>query len=172
NVVAFDEYPKGSDENLADFIQFIPGVAINYSGRSGLNASVRGLPPEMTTVTVDGAEVASVFSAQSRITNLMAIPTTNVATVELTKVPTPDMAASGLGVTINVTTRSGLEQGKPVFRYELSTAFDPQYGIEFSDRVGPHSSMTGPPIRPSYDFSYIRPVNRNLAITLAFANRK
>lgn len=171
NVVAFDEYPKGSDENLADFIQFIPGVAINYSGRSGLNASVRGLPPEMTTVTVDGAEVASVFSAQSRVTNLLAIPTTNVATVELTKVPTPDMAANGLGGTINVTTRSGLEHSKPVFRYELSTAFDPQYGLKLSDRVGPHSSMTGPPIRPSFDLSYIRPINRNLAITLAFANR-
>jgi iron complex outermembrane receptor protein len=172
NVVAFDEYPKGSDDSLSDFIQFIPGVSINYSGRSGMNATVRGLPPEMTTVTVDGAEVASVFSGQSRVTNLLTIPTTNVGTVELTKVPTPDMAANGLGGTINLTTRSGLERSKPLFRYEVSTAFDPQYGLELSDRVGPHSSMTGPPIRPSFDLSYIRPINSNLAITLALANRK
>lgn len=172
NVVAFDEYPKGSDENLADFIQFIPGVAINYSGRSGLNASVRGLPPEMTAVTVDGAEVAGVFGGQSRVTNLMILPTTNLATVEVTKVPTPDMAANGLGGTVNMTTRSGLERSKPYFRYEVSTAFDPEYGFELSDRVGPHSSMTGPPIRPSFDLNYIRPINRNVAVTLAFANRQ
>jgi hypothetical protein len=172
NVVAFDEYPKGSDENLADFIQFIPGVAINYSGRSGLNASVRGLPPEMTAVTVDGAEVAAVFSGQSRVTNLLAIPTTNVATVEVTKVPTPDVPASGLGGVVNLTTRSGFERTTPVFKYEVSTAFDPQFGFKLSDRIGPHATMTGPPIRPSFDLSYIRPINKNLAVTVAFANRQ
>lgn len=172
NVVAFDEYPKGSDENLADFIQFIPGVAINYSGRSGLNASVRGLPPEMTAVTVDGSEVAAVFSAQSRVTNLLAIPTTNVATVEVTKVPTPDVPASGLGGVVNLTTRSGFERTTPVFKYEVSTAFDPQYGFKLSDRIGPHATMTGPTIRPSFDLSYIRPINKNLALTVALANRQ
>jgi TonB-dependent receptor len=171
NVVAFDEYPQGSDNNISDFIQYIPGVSINYSGRSGIAASVRGLPPEMSTVTIDGADVASMFGGNSRQTSLLTVPTTNVSTVEVTKVPTPDMPANGLGSNINITTRSGFERATPLLKYEFTTAFDPQYGFKLSDRIGPHSSMTGPTIRPSFDLNYQYPVNKSLTITLAASNR-
>jgi len=47
------EFP---DNNLAESLQRIPGVAISRSGGEGRNISVRGLGPNFTRVTINGME--------------------------------------------------------------------------------------------------------------------
>ena len=57
-VVASDtaEFP---DNNLAESLQRIPGVAISRSGGEGRNVTVRGLGPGFTTVRLNGMETIS-----------------------------------------------------------------------------------------------------------------
>ncbi|MFM9032011.1 MAG: carboxypeptidase regulatory-like domain-containing protein, partial [Opitutaceae bacterium] len=171
NVVARDEYPAGSDDNVADFLRFIPGVSIVYSGRAGTDASLRGLPSDTSGVTMDGVELSGAFTGNTRAVSLLAVPTSNIATVEVTKVPTPDLAANGLGGSINITTRSGFERTRPQFNYNVFTAFDPQYGLGLSSRKGPHPSMDAPSVRPSFEFGYTLPVNKSLSVSLSAANK-
>lgn len=47
------------DNNLAESLQRIPGVAISRSGGEGRNISVRGLGPEYTRVRINGMEAIS-----------------------------------------------------------------------------------------------------------------
>src|SRR5690606_13523688 len=47
------------DNNLAESLQRIPGVAITRSGGEGRNISVRGLGPDYTRVRVNGMESIS-----------------------------------------------------------------------------------------------------------------
>ena len=171
NVVARDEYPAGSDDNVADFLRFIPGVSIVYSGRAGTDASLRGLPSDTSGITMDGVELAGAFTGNTRTVSLLAVPTSNIGTVEVTKVPTPDLAANGLGGSINITTRSGFERTKPQFTYNVFTAFDPQYGLSLTTRRGPHSSMDAPALRPSFEFGYLLPVNKSLSLSLSAGNK-
>lgn len=171
NVVASDEYPTGSDDNIADFIRFIPGVSIVYSGRAGTDASVRGMPSDTSGITLDGVELSGAFTGNTRAVSLLAVPTTNISTIEVTKVPTPDMPAHGLGGGINITTRSGFERTKPLFKYNVYSAFDPAYGLSLKDRTGPHSSMEAPTVRPSFELSYLRPVNKSLSLSVSAANK-
>ena len=171
NVVASDEYPTGSDDNIADFIRFIPGVSIVYSGRAGTDASVRGMPSDTSGITMDGVELSGAFTGNTRTVSLLAVPTSNISTIEITKVPTPDMPAHGLGGSMNITTKSGFERTKPLFKYNVFSAFDPQYGLSLKDRMGPHSSMDSPSIRPSFELSYLRPVNKSLSISLSVGNK-
>lgn len=171
NVVARDEYPAGSDDNVADFLRFIPGVSVVYSGRAGTDASLRGLPSDTSGITMDGVELSGAFTGNTRTVSLLAVPTSNIATVEVTKVPTPDLAANGLGGSINITTRSGFERSKPQLTYNVFTAFDPQYGLGLSSRRGPHSSMDAASVRPSFEVGYLLPVNKSLSLSLSAANK-
>ena len=171
NVVAIDEYPTGSDDNIADFIRYIPGVSIGYSGKAGVSASLRGLPPETSTITVDGVDLAGSFTGDTRAVSLLAVPTTNISTIEVTKVPTPDAAANGLGGAINITTRSGFEHTKRQFKYNLFTSFNPDYGVDIDERAGPHRTMDSRPHRPSFEIDYLHPVSKSFAISLSAANK-
>lgn len=171
NVVASDEYPAGSDDNVADFIRFIPGVSVVYSGRAGTDASVRGMPSDTSTITMDGVGLAGAFTGNTRTVSLLAVPTSNISTIEITKVPTPDMPAQGLGGSINITTRSGFERAKPQFKYNVYSAFDPQYGLSLRNRTSLHPSMEAPSVRPSFELSYLHPVNKSLSLSLAAGNK-
>ena len=171
NVVARDEYPAGSDDNVADFIRFIPGISVIYGGRAGLEASVRGMPADTSGISVDGAELSGAFTGNTRAVSLLGVPTTNISTIEVTKVPTPDMPAQGLGGSINITTRSGFERSKAQLKYNVFTSFDPQYGFKVKKRVAQHHSMQSASVRPSFELSYLLPVNKSFSLSLAGANK-
>ncbi len=169
NVVAFNEFPTGVDGDIGEFLRFIPGLSVLYSGRTGEFASYRGMPASTSGITLDGVELSGTFTDSTRAVNLVAVPTNNIATIEVTKVPTPDMSAHGLGGALNVTTRSGFERSKPLFEYNVFTSFDPQYGLSLSERPGVYSDQDARHIRPSFELNYIRPVNKSLSITLSAA---
>ncbi len=163
NVVAADEYPTVGDDNIGDYMRFIPGLSVIYSGRAASDAQVRGMPSETSTITVDGMALAGAFSS-SRSVSLLAVPTANIATIEVTKVPTPDMPAHGLGGSINITSKSGFERTKPLFTYDVFTAFDPDLG--FDKRAVPADFINGRPVRPSFRLGYVYPVNKALSVSL------
>ena len=96
NVVAADEYNGAAAGQLGDFLKFIPGVSAIYSGNLATDISVRGFPGFTTGVSINGGEVAAASVGESRNVQIYAVPLNNVSRIEVNKVPTPDMPASGL----------------------------------------------------------------------------
>lgn len=167
NVVAFDEYPNPGDPNIAEFLKFIPGVAISYSGYAGNDASVRGIPGSDTPITIDGASLAASSLGPGRNANLFSVPMNNISRIEVTKVPTPDMAASGLGGTINLISKSGFERKRPLFTYNVFSSFRSDDLFTFDKRVGPTSKLTTRHVLPSFELNYTRPINDAIAVSLS-----
>lgn len=167
NVVAIDEYGDRGNENIGEFLLFIPGVSIATSGSEPTTVALRGFPGNNTGLTVDGGEMASSFNGNSRSLDLREMPMNNVSRVEITKVPTPDLPATGLGGSINLITRSGFETRTPKFNYNVYTMFHNRNGLTFDGGPRNHNSANSPRfIQPSFDFNYLRPLTKNLAITV------
>lgn len=166
NVVARDEYDYRGNENIGDFLGFLPGVGIVNSGIEPQSVSLRGLPSSTTGLLLDGGEIASSQGGQTREINLREVPMVNVSRVEVTKVPTPDMPASGLGGSINLITRSGFETKRRRISYNLYAISPSSSG--FSLDAGPrnHRRANSPSnIQPSFDLSYLQPVSKSLALS-------
>lgn len=167
NVVAFDEYPSNAEPNIAEFLKFIPGVAITYSGYTGSDASVRGLPGGDTPLSIDGMGLAAASTGVARNASLFAVPINNVSRIEVTKVPTPDMPANGLGGSINIISKAGFEFKKPRFTYNLFSSFRSNDSLSLHKRVGATPKLTTRLTLPSADFTYTGPITDSLAVSLS-----
>lgn len=170
NVVAIDEFGDRGAENIGEFLLFLPGVSIETSGSEPTTASVRGFPGNNTGLTVDGATMASSFGGNTRSLDLREMPMNNISRVEVTKVPTPDMPASGLGGSINLISKTGLEVRKPKLTVDAYTMFHSRNGLTFDGGPRNHAKETSPDfIQPSFNFSYQHPVSKDFAITIGGA---
>lgn len=174
NVVAFDEYGYTTDGNLGEYLKHIPGVSVDYSASIPVGVSVRGMPGNTTTIMSDGVMLAGgETTSASRGTSLSMVGTDNISRIEVTKVPTPDQPANGIGGSVNIISNSALNRRKPLFTFNLYSTFRGDYPWEFSGRdIGmPIPAFGGARsaghILPSFTFSYLKPVNEKLAISLS-----
>jgi len=166
NVVSIEEFGNIGDENIGNFLQFLPGASVSYSGWDPVGVSLRGLPSNSTGVTVDGYDVPTVVNGNSRGVYLMEVPMANASRVEITKVPTPDVPASYLGGYINIITRSGFETIKPKFDYNVYYEVHNRTKLNLYSIPPSIAARTTPSfIQPSFTFKDLLPFNRKFAIT-------
>lgn len=104
-IVAADEIGRFPDQNAAESLQRIPGVSLYRDQGEGRFVDVRGLNYVYTSVSLNGAKIASPELGDRAIA-LDVVPSDSLAVLEVAKVPTPDMDAEGLGGRINLRTRS------------------------------------------------------------------
>jgi iron complex outermembrane receptor protein len=171
NVVAFEEFGDLGDGNPGEFLKFVPGIQVAMSPAIPTNATIRGMPSTGTILTVDGVELSSDAPA-ARGTGFTASNTANIERIEVTKVPTPDLPANAVGGMINVVSKSGFSRRDPQFSYSvfgLLTTIEPftSLGRELFRSGSADKSTGGPHLRPGFDFTYIRPVNRALAVSFS-----
>lgn len=168
NVVALDEYGdrKGS---IGQFLAFLPGVSLNFAGANPTEASLRGFPGGFTNFSVDGAQMSSTF-VEGRGQRLEEVSSVNISRVEVTKVPTPDQPASGLGGTINLVSRSGFEHKKRRITYDVYGMFHSWQGITLDGGSKGDAKATSPSyVQPSLELTMVQPLGNNLAVTLGYS---
>jgi TonB-dependent receptor len=105
NIVAADQIGKFPDPNAAEALQRVPGVNIERDQGEGRYVSVRGLAPQFTNTSVNGEQIPSP-EASVRYVALDAIPSDQLASIEVSKALTPDMDGDAIGGSINLITRS------------------------------------------------------------------
>lgn len=164
NVVALDEYGDLGQENVGDFLRFLPGITIGSAGLTASEISVRGLPSDTTQLMIDGNLVQG--AETGRVVPPHVVSLGNVSRVEVTKVPTPDSPASGLGGTVNLMRRSAFERKKPVFTYQIYQLLNTDSGVTFGG--GPPGMLPGVSPgynKPSWSFSYLNPLTENFGVS-------
>src|SRR5690606_19862531 len=155
------------DENIGEFLRFLPGVALNDSGHVPNEVTLRGFPAATSGVTIDGADVMGARGGNTRAVSLLEVPMSNVSRVEVTKVPTPDMPASGLGGSLNIISKGGFEARKRTFTYQVYQLFHNRSGLTLDGGPRNHNDALSPKyLEPSFSFSYLHPVNENLALSV------
>ncbi|HEY1108417.1 MAG TPA: TonB-dependent receptor, partial [Opitutaceae bacterium] len=105
SIVAADEIGRFPDQNAAESLQRLPGVSLYRDQGEGRFVDLRGLNYIYTSVTLNGAKVASP-EVGNRAIALDIVPADTLASLEVTKVSTPDMDGEGLGGAVNIKTKS------------------------------------------------------------------
>jgi len=169
NVVSFDELGDRGQENIGDYVRFLPGVSILDDGENPGRISLGGFPAEMSSIQIDGVDVAAtgIGPTSSRTAALQDVPILNIDRVEVSKVPTPDQPASGLGGSMNLIAKTGVGIKRPVGRYQVYMNFDSVDGLDIKGGSRqPHGRASPGHKEPSFNMSYAFPVGKRLSINL------
>ncbi|ADU12065.1 TonB-dependent receptor [Asticcacaulis excentricus] len=155
--IVADDVGSFPDRNLNEALSRIPGMAITRNGAGeGDGVSLRGNGPDLTRVEMDGMGVMSSgfdvavsgASGGGRSADLRELPADLIKSVDVVKGNTPDMTEGGLGGSVLIKTRSGLDFKKPYFqmrvagdRNSLSQKWSPDINIVasrkfFDNRLG------------------------------------
>lgn len=155
--------------NLGEFVKYLPGVDVGTDQMNAVQISLRGLPSSYTNIAMDGDDVNAAGSAgPTRNTLLQAFSLNNASRIEIYKVPTPEMSASSLGGSINMVSRTAFEASRPEFRFkayvnknshELPFTRQPGGGDGDDQKATFH-------YQPDFDFAYTVPVSKTFGFSI------
>ena len=127
NVIAMDSYGNLPNMSIGEVVMRLPGVAGSPNDEGSFaNFSIRGMPAELNTVTIDGGFVAT--EGTSRALDMRRITGAIFDQLELIKGHTPDKGANSLGGTVNLKTRSPFKmRERRRINYSLSARVAPSF---------------------------------------------
>ncbi|MEQ3656661.1 MAG: TonB-dependent receptor [Dokdonia sp.] len=108
NIVSADQVGKFPDANIGDALKRIPGITMQVDQGEARNIIVRGLAPQLNSVTLNGSRIPSA-EGDNRNIQMDLIPADMIQTIEVNKAVTPDMDGDALGGSVNLVTRTAPE---------------------------------------------------------------
>lgn len=111
SVTSIDAFIDQVTGNPGEFLRNVSGIQMDFSQNEPQLIRVRGMAPELTTVTMDGNEIASAASSSdNRQLQVDQLSMAAIGAVEVFKAPIPSMSANAIGGAVNFTTKSAFEQ--------------------------------------------------------------
>ncbi len=168
SVVSTDEFGNVAEGSVGEFLKFMPGISIEYeAGALARGIQINGVPSDNVPILVNGFNLASAGggngtarAAQMDMTSISA-----TSRIEVSYSPTPESPGMALGGTVNMIPRSAFERSRPEFKFSAYLMMrDDERDLRPSP--GPFEANTRK-VKPGFDFSYIRPVNKNFGFTLS-----
>ncbi|WP_100614033.1 TonB-dependent receptor [Confluentibacter citreus] len=105
NIVSTEQIGKFPDANIGDAVKRIPGITMQVDQGEARNIIIRGLSPQLNSVTLNGSRIPSA-EGDNRNVQMDLIPADMIQTIEVSKAVTPDMDADALGGSVNLITRT------------------------------------------------------------------
>lgn len=118
DAISAEDVGKFPDQNVAEALQRITGVAIDRSGGEGQSITVRGLGPEFNAVLLNGRTLATDNPGREFSFDVLAADI--IQTAEVYKSSQPGLQSGGIGAVVNITTAKPLD--RPGFNVSLSAA--------------------------------------------------
>lgn len=143
SVVHADGVAQLPDENVAEAAQRLPGVSVERDQGEGRFVSVRGLGPDLNSVTINGTLVPSPESAR-RAVALDVLPSELVQSLSVIKTLTPDMDANSLGGTVDLQSLSAFDHKGLFYTGSSEASYDKntrQTSPKFSGAVSNRFSL-------------------------------
>ncbi|KAA5840377.1 TonB-dependent receptor [Pseudomonas chlororaphis] len=140
SVVHADGVAQLPDENVAEAAQRLPGISVERDQGEGRFVSVRGLGPDLNSVTINGTLVPAPES-ERRAVALDVLPSELVQSLSVIKTLTPDMDANSLGGTVDVQSLSAFDHKGLFYTGSTEASYDrnthqtsPKFSGAVSDR--------------------------------------
>ncbi|WP_165668203.1 TonB-dependent receptor [Metapseudomonas otitidis] len=134
SVVHADGVAQLPDQNAAEAVQRLPGVSVERDQGEGRFVSVRGLGPDLNSVTINGTLVPAPESDR-RAVALDVLPAELVQSLTVVKTLTPDMDANSLGGTVEVESLSAFDHEGLFYTGSTEASYD-----ENTDKTSPKFS--------------------------------
>ncbi|MSU48288.1 MAG: TonB-dependent receptor [Opitutus sp.] len=197
NVVSMDAFGAVADGNIGNFLVRLPGVSADLDGGEVSSIGIRGTPPDVNTLSVDGARTGNATAgflglAGDRAPNIDQIPAEFIKEIEVSKAPRPEDPVDSIGGGVNLITKSALDFDRNLLSYRVGVnhnghrsdlpQFTPNAAISYFTRlrekrdIGMALSLSYTDVispRDRVDMQRVEPDGRNTqARTLADANRR
>lgn len=108
DVASADEIGQLPDRNVAEVVERLPGVGVQYDQGEGRYVSVRGIPSQLNHYTINGFEIGNPDGLDRRLP-LDIVSGQLLNRVEISKVKTSDMDGQGIGATINLVPQTAFD---------------------------------------------------------------
>ncbi|MDR3141390.1 MAG: TonB-dependent receptor [Tannerellaceae bacterium] len=105
NVISADQIGRFPDANIGDALKRVPGIATQGDQGEARNIVIRGLAPQLNSVTLNGNRIPSA-EGDNRNVQMDLIPADMVQAIEVSKTLTADMDADAIGGSVNLITRA------------------------------------------------------------------
>lgn len=106
SVLSADEAGRLADQNIADALSRLPGVAIEKDQGQARYVNLRGQPRRWVNVSIDGMNIVSPEGRDTRFDN---IPTAIASQIVVNKAVTPDMPGDTVAGNVDIRTRSAFD---------------------------------------------------------------
>ncbi len=105
NIISSDQVGRFPDANIGDALKRVPGITMQNDQGEARNIIVRGLSPELNSVTLNGDRIPSA-EGDNRNVQMDLIPADMISSIEVNKTLTPDMDADAIGGSVNLIMRA------------------------------------------------------------------
>jgi len=112
DVAAADEIGQLPDKNVAEVVERLPGVGVQYDQGEGRYVAVRGIPSSLNGYTLNGFEIGNP-DGNTRSLPLDILSGQLLNRVEVAKAKTADLIGQGMGATINLVTQTAFDFDNP-----------------------------------------------------------
>ncbi|RMQ40832.1 TonB-dependent receptor [Pseudomonas cichorii] len=127
SVVHADGVAQLPDQNVAEAVQRLPGISVERDQGEGRFVTVRGLAPDLNSVTINGTLVPAPESDR-RAVALDVLPAELVQSLSVIKTLTPDMDANSLGGTVDVESLSAFDHKGLFYTGSSEASYDKNSG--------------------------------------------
>ena len=103
SVISADAVGRLPDQNVAQAVSRLPGIAVQRDQGQARAISIRGAPLNWTTLSFDGINI---ISPEGRRARFDSIPSAIASQIVVRKAVTPDMTSETIAGNVNVVTRS------------------------------------------------------------------
>ena len=166
NVMSADAFGDVTEGNIGEFVKYMPGVSVDYVAADVRTMSVRGFADNFTSVSVNGARMASSASgASSRSFEFEQVSINNVARVEVSKAPTPSMPADSLGGAVNLVSKNAFERKGAQLSYKAYVSANSEALNILNKTPGPFNKPTYK-VLPGFDFDYTLPISKTFGLVI------
>lgn len=139
NVIAADSFASLAEGNVAELLQYLPGVEVNPDGALSSTISIRGMGPDYGGLTVDGMATMATTHGAGRAPVFVRTNLNAIDLVELNKTVSADMDASAPAGTVNLKSKSAFQRTGRFVAWQLygtgtsaDMHFKREYGAGFS----------------------------------------
>lgn len=127
NVIASDTFGDMVEGNLAEVLQYLPGMEIDYDGGDPVSFRIRGMAPQYSALTVDGVRLPS-NAGGARSPQLTAYSANASDMLEFNKTNSADMDADAPAGSVNMRSKSAFQRKGRFFSFQL-------YGMVNSEQL-------------------------------------
>ncbi len=137
NVIAADAFGAVSEDNVGEFLKYMPGLTIDYVENDARTVRVRGMSSKYASVMIDGNPVAAadVGIGTGRDFQFEQVSLSTIDTIELSKTPLADQPANSLAGSINVKSKSALNQKGRRINYNANLTLN-EYAFQLGKTIG------------------------------------
>lgn len=167
-VVSTAAFGDIGQDNVGEFLKFLPGVEAVYGDMNINNVQLRGMPTAGTPVSMDGASmVSSSTLATDRNVNFQAISLNNVSRIEVSKVALPDQRSDSVGGSVNMVSRSAFEHSRPELRFKFFVQMNAN-DASLRKTAGGNNGGDGYEYKwfPDFELNYVNPLSKTLGIAI------